>query len=122
MIRIEIKNIKQLTSALKSHPDLFIKEFQKALAKAGLVVEIESKKVTPVDTGRLRASISTELKSLMAIISPHTNYALYVHEGTRYMKSRPFMKWGAESAEGRIQQIFLEAEENVLKRIAEKSQ
>lgn len=63
-------------------------------------IEGEAKKVTPVDTGRLRASIrvAPSVKVLEATIQPHTNYATYVHEGTRYMRARPFMTWGAEAS------------------------
>lgn len=71
---------------------------QKSITKFAFMTEAESKKVTPVDTGRLRASINTSLYPLRAVVAPHTNYAVFVHEGTRKMKARPFMKWGVEAA------------------------
>lgn len=79
----------------------FITEF-------ALTTERYSKQVTPVDTGRLRASIGTGFllsaglsQGGTAVVAPHTNYAGWVHEGTRKMRARPFMQWGVEFAERR---------------------
>jgi HK97 gp10 family phage protein len=73
---------------------------QGKIRELAFLVEREAKQVTPVDTGRLRASIRVLpiIRPLEAIIQPHTEYAIYVHEGTRYMRGRPFMYWGAKSA------------------------
>ena len=85
------------------------KNFSKALAKAAFLVEGMSKKRTPVDTGRLRSSIYTSIKSNYAVVQPKTDYAVYVHEGTYKMKARPFMKWGLEDSETKIKDIFGDA-------------
>jgi HK97 gp10 family phage protein len=72
------------------------------LTKVSLVVERGAKIKSPVDTGRMRASIATDLRPTMAVIQPHTNYAIFVHEGTRYMRARPFMRDAATDAEREI--------------------
>jgi len=77
-----------------------------ALKKAAFLVERESKFVTPVDTGRLRSSIFTTIKRNMAIIQPKTDYAIYVHEGTRRMTGKPFMKEGFDKSKSRIDKLF----------------
>lgn len=50
----------------------------------------------PVDTGRLRASIRWSLakdaQGLVAIVGTDVKYAVYVHEGTRFMAARPFLR------------------------------
>jgi len=46
-------------------------------------VEGASKKETPVDTGMLRGSIQTKVRTLQAIVEPRKKYAIFVHEGTR---------------------------------------
>lgn len=50
----------------------------------------------PVDTGNLRASITWELArqgdELVARIGTNVPYAIYVHEGTRFMAPRPFLR------------------------------
>lgn len=88
--------------------------------KAAFSIERFGKQLSPVDTGRLKSSIHTSPASpigLQAIVATGTNYALFVHEGTRYMRGRPFMeegaKWGSKSLEGdvsgRIDQEFIKA-------------
>lgn len=72
------------------------------LQKAAFIIEGKSKELAPVDTGRLRASIFTSLSPLQATIGPYVNYAIYVHQGTRYMKARPFMADAAREKENEI--------------------
>lgn len=85
---------------------------QTEIRKLAFSVEGEAKQVTPVDTGRLRASVRVlpMVRLLEAVIQPHTDYAFYVHEGTKYMRARPFMYWGAMSAveglESRLSKSF----------------
>lgn len=69
------------------------------------LVESYSKQVTPVDTGRLRASIGTSLftTGIGAIVQPNTHYAGFVHEGTKYMRARPYMQWGVDFAKTKIE-------------------
>lgn len=49
----------------------------------------------PVDTGLLRASIdetvSVEGWKVVGRVSAETKYAVFVHQGTRYMRARPFL-------------------------------
>jgi HK97 gp10 family phage protein len=106
-IDVKITGLERLRRRWNSAPDKVKKMTQDALNKSGYLVEGASKRITPVDTGRLRSSIS--LSSTLAlraephvVVSPHTNYAIYVHEGTRRMKGRPFMTKGYESVKSRI--------------------
>ena len=62
-----------------------------------------AKQVTPVDTGRLRASIATRLGDLEATTSTNVEYALFVHEGTKFMRGRPFMEQGVQFAKLNIE-------------------
>jgi len=104
------------------------KALQEGIEKLAFVTEAESKRATPVDTGRLRASIAVDMLGrrarrgvrtfkggafaameggfatgkLKAIVGPHTNYATYVHEGTYKMGARPFMEWGLVGAMSRL--------------------
>lgn len=88
---------------------------QTGIEKLGFGIERESKKQTPVDTGRLRASINTSIGKLQARIAPHVVYAGWIHEGkmnrggqTIYIKGggaagtppggKPFMRLGKEAA------------------------
>jgi len=120
-IKVEIKGLEQLKRALAVAPMEMKTELSKAIKMSAFRVETESKKVTPVDTGRLRASISSEISLMKAIVSPHTDYALPVHEGTRGMRGRPFMRWGVEAAGKEIESFFKQAINKVLKGIAFKT-
>lgn len=51
-----------------------------------------------IKTGRLRESIFAKTSGLQGIVAPNTNYSFFVHEGTKYMKARPFMERGIELA------------------------
>ena len=74
--------------------------------KCGLLVEAYAKQVVPVDTGTLKNSIMAEFPDrFTAEIAPHTEYAIYVEYGTRYMAARPYMRPAAE----RVRPVFLEA-------------
>jgi hypothetical protein len=90
----------------------------KAINEAAARTERFGKQLSPVDTGRLRASIGFTLatvQTLKSVIETHTEYAVFVHEGTRYMRGRPFMETGAgfavgdlpTDASGRIEQEFI---------------
>lgn len=72
--------------------------------KIALLIERNAKQLTPVNTGALRSSISTSflIMGIGARVATNKDYAIFVHEGTRYMRSRPFMKKGAEFAEPQI--------------------
>jgi len=119
---IKIDGLEKLRRKWNSAPAKIKKMTQDALVRAGYLVEGESKRITPVDTGRLRASIS--LSSSLAlraephvVISPHTNYAFYVHEGTRYMKARPFMTKGYHAAKNKIKSEMRSLLKNVNKEL-----
>lgn len=53
------------------------------LKKSALTVELNAKTEAPVDTGRLRSSVVTNLGQLSASIGPTVQYAPYVEFGTR---------------------------------------
>ena len=137
MIEVKIKNIKQIRMAFLLSPKMMAKNLLKAIRQSAARVEYEAKlktatKTTPVDTGRLRASIIFEGKGgyifkkvrygieamgvteYEAVVSAHTDYADAVHEGTKYMRGRPFMVWAMERAGRHIDGYFAKALDNTL--------
>jgi len=65
--------------------------------KAAFDVEANAKDIVPVDTGKLKNSITCEFPSqTIAIIAPHTDYAIYVEIGTRRQRAKPYMRPAAE--------------------------
>jgi HK97 gp10 family phage protein len=71
-------------------------ELAKVLARAGVRVETKAKQRCPVDTGRLRSSISSQLdigEGVPAVvIGTDVEYAIYVELGTSRMAARPFLR------------------------------
>ena len=55
---------------------------QKLLTKIGLLVEAEAREKCPVDTGILKASITSWTDDNSAYIGTNMKYGVYVHEGT----------------------------------------
>jgi HK97 gp10 family phage protein len=65
---------------------------ERGLEKIGLVAEGYAKKLAPVDTGRLRNSISHEVDGQDVYIGSNVEYAPYVELGTARQKAQPFLK------------------------------
>lgn len=64
----------------------------KALEEIGLTAEGYAKKKCPVDTGRLRNSISHTSTEDTAYVGTNVEYAVYVEMGTVNTKSQPYLK------------------------------
>jgi len=69
---------------------------RKALEKKALKVVREAKKEAPVDTGRLRSSITYEMVETgnlpKAVVGSPVNYAEHVEFGTIYQAPQPFLR------------------------------
>jgi len=115
MIKTEIYGLADLGKSFNRLPRAIKDGLVRAVRKSALAVEQKSKPVTPVDTGALRRSIRSDIKPLIATISPHTEYAIYVHEGTHRMKARPFMDIGLKGAMSTIDRVFSEEIDKALK-------
>jgi HK97 gp10 family phage protein len=67
-----------------------------AISKAAVRIERVAKQLCPVDTGRLRSSITREVgrdgRGLYATVGTNVEYAPYVELGTRFMGARPFLR------------------------------
>lgn len=113
--------------AIKWHPEQFNNKLHKSLVgklwKSGFMVETDAKKLCPVDTGRLRASITTRVDedALAASVSALTDlferpaigvagtdvyYALYVELGTYKMAARPYLRPALEKNRSRIKTLL----------------
>ena len=120
-VHIEIKNINEIRRAFGQAPQLMKNAFTQALTKSALLVQRESMLRTPVLTGRLRSSHSFNVSGsgmgMQATVQPNVDYGTFVHEGTRFMKGRPFLKEGAEDSVQEIDDYFTKATQDVLDKI-----
>lgn len=89
------------------------RETERALTESALVMEGQMKLRCPVDTGRLRASLTSSSSLLTsgypegeAEVGTNVEYAAYVEYGTRKMRAQPYMRTGAEGSKSSIQKIF----------------
>lgn len=116
-IAIRITNLEAIRSAFAKSPVLMARELDKAIKTSVFAIERDSKIRTPVDTGRLRSSHQSTFTPLKGVLEPRAEYAIYVHQGTRYMKGRPFLLQAVQSNEVKVQQNFRDAVQNVLDQI-----
>lgn len=68
----------------------------KDLTRRAIRVDAAAKRLCPVDTGRLRSSITwaldTDARGLFAIIGTDVTYAPYVELGTSRAPAQPFLR------------------------------
>lgn len=94
---------------INSNADLFRNALPEQIAQAleaiGLTAEAHAKELCPVDTGRLRNSISHARDDTAAYIGTNVEYAAYVELGTSKMKPRPYLRPAAANYADEYKQI-----------------
>lgn len=68
------------------------RKIEMALIAIGATAESHAKDYCPVDTGRLRNSISNTHDADSAYIGSNVEYAAYVELGTSRRKAKPYLK------------------------------
>ena len=133
-IKIEIKGIREMVNRYNNAPKLVDKELERAFEKSLLQIEREVKKRTPVDTGRLRASIGgmegkvapvnsegwRYVHERAASIGTKVKYAIWV--GLRNARHKVgmagYFSKGVEASMEKINSFFKTAMENVANKLA----
>lgn len=76
----------------------------KFVAKKVVQVNRGAKRLAPVDTGRLRSSITYEIGQegtvIVGRVGTNVHYAPYLELGTRRMRARPFLRPALAAAGG----------------------
>lgn len=125
-ITIKIENIDRIRDAFARYPEIVGPFLRDASMKSAFTIEAQAKILSPVDTGRLRATIATSLgiasQGISSIVSTNVFYAIYVHEGTRHMRGRPFMRQAAEKKRIDVQEIYKAQIEKALQKVADVAQ
>lgn len=96
---------KKFDSWTRSAPAQIERALTAIIRKSTYLVERYAKIESPVDSGRLRASIFNIVSTTSASVSTNTNYAQFVHDGTRYITPNPFMLRAAEQLENELDGI-----------------
>lgn len=94
-------------------------DVEKALVRCGLIVERDAKLLVRVDTGRLRASISSRLvdtpQNVARVqIGAGTTYAKELEYGTSRRPAYPFLNPALRMNQSRINRIIGDALRNAL--------
>lgn len=92
----------------KTAPEKVARAIQNTIYKITLMIERGGKQNAPVDTGRLRVSIASDIRPMQASVRTNTNYASYVHDGTRYIRARPFLGDAVEQVSHQVEDIVLD--------------
>lgn len=74
--------------------DALSEQIEQALTAIGLTAESYAKRDCPVDTGRLRNSITHEVRmdEKATYIGSNVEYAAFVEMGTQRTKARPYLR------------------------------
>lgn len=101
-VHIDVSEVVALGSRIDNGTKRVGAQVSAALRKTALAIEGTSKSLAAVDTGTMRASISTTISgngnagSMTAEIGPTVDYAIYVEGGTSVMAAQPFMAPAAD--------------------------
>ena len=89
-IKVADNHIDEVLSALQSKKDKILEEW-------GLIAEAYASDYCPVDTGRLRASITHDRDDDTMYLGTNVEYAPYVELGTVNMDAQPFLRPAIEN-------------------------
>lgn len=89
-----------------------------AIKKSIYTLEREAKIQTPVDTGILRNSYTTEFSDLVGRLINFREYGIYVHEWWKFYKWNPFLTRTMENTMDEIETIFSKEYDALLEKLA----
>lgn len=101
LLQVQEDNAKEIAEAIATQTAV-------ALETIGLLAEGYAKKKCPVDTGRLRNSITHTVDStaLEAFIGSNVEYAPHVELGTRHQDAQPFLRPAATEHGNQYRQVL----------------
>lgn len=111
MSKVEIKGLKELNKKLHALEN--IKHNQSILAGAIKLQEL-SQRESPVKTGFLRSTHSSRETEEGAEMLVSAEYAVFVHEGTRYMEGREWISKVIDAKPNEILQAVAETERKLI--------
>ena len=115
-IELKVSGLDQAIKLMDDGNKMAKKVLDMAIQKSAQLAVRNIKTETPVDTGNLRRGIRADYYPMRASIWPHdAPYAIFVHEGTKYIKNaNPFMDRGISNSENDINEIFKMAMDTIL--------
>lgn len=80
---------------------------ERGLVAVGMAAESRAKMACPVDTGRLRNSITNAVKGDTVYIGTNVEYAVYVEMGTVHTPAQPYLRPAVENHVDSYRNILL---------------
>lgn len=117
-VKISITNLPQIKAAFGKAPKIIGPRLDMAIKKSILTIGRRSRELTPVDTGRLRASTREVFRPLHGEVGTNVKYDIFVHEGTRYMRARPFLRDAVHETQPLVSNYFVKDLQSALDEIA----
>lgn len=112
-LSIKITGLDELRSKISGIQSNIAQTLEEGMREAAFLVEAAGKRqITSgpnraIKTGFLRSSIGVQsVMAYRATVVASAYYGIYVHEGTRYMRARPFLTAGLQDAAPGIEDIF----------------
>ncbi len=110
---ISILGLSQIVKSLSGVKSKMAETLSDGMREAAFIVEGNAKRqITSgsnraIATGYLRASIGvTSVLPYRATVTAQANYGVFVHDGTRFMRARPFLAAGLKDSVDAIEKMF----------------
>ena len=104
-MKLEIKITSDAEKLLRkfNNTDAVEKDVSKLVKDTLYNIEKDAKRDCPVDTGRLRGSITTNIISTYSgEVGTNVEYAEYVNSGTRYQEAQPYFDSAVKKNEDKL--------------------
>ncbi len=104
---VQLLGIAGIHSMLNGYKPVGKGDLDKRVEMAARLVEADAKRLCPVDTGTLRASIHTvKLADAKYAVGSNVEYALYQERGTHKMPAQPYLRPALENNQAEIQALI----------------
>lgn len=110
---INVPSLAKVKEAFAKNPMRMAKALSEGLRESAIVLQEQAQialttgPTRAIDTGLLRSqTVVREVSDVRASVYPLVHYAIFVHEGTRYMRQRPFFKVAVQKAVPLVEKIF----------------
>jgi len=119
---VEIKGLDSLMAKLNAMGGDVLDALGEAVATTGIIAQADARAFVAVDTGALKASISSDIDftatSVEATVFTNNPYALYQEMGTVKMAAHPYMMPALNANKSTFEQLARKELETAIKRTA----
>lgn len=108
---VEVRGLDELNKKLRALGEI---KHNKAFLAGAVKLQEHSQRLSPVDTGFMRSSHSSREIENGAEMVVSAEYAVYVHEGTKYMQGREWISQAIDEHSVEIVQAVAEVEKQLI--------